>query len=168
MTFQVQQKRSKDPNKRPTAVDLLEGQLAVNFDTGSTGLFFKTDLGQLVKVGPVALGASAPAPDGGVAQLAIGEQWLNTGNNTLNVWNGTSWLAVTGSGIVSSGDATFSQALSVAGNVTMSQKLKLVNNYTNKAAAGVGSLGDIAVIGGSLCFHNGVDWKILNLGISPA
>ena len=41
-------------------------------------------------------------------------------------------------------------------------------NYANKAAAGAGALGDVAVIGGLLCFRDGTDWKEITLGSAPA
>ena len=41
-------------------------------------------------------------------------------------------------------------------------------NYANKAAAGAGALGDVAVIGGKLCFRDGTDWKEITLGSAPA
>ena len=53
------------------------------------------------------------------------------------------------------------------GTVTL-PKLNFNNNYANKAAAGAGALGDTAVIGGLLCFHDGTDWKEITLGSAPA
>jgi hypothetical protein len=53
------------------------------------------------------------------------------------------------------------------GTVTLPEQ-NFNNNYANKAAAGVGALGDLAVIGGELCFHDGTDWKTITLGSAPA
>ena len=98
MTYTVLQKRSSTPNKRPLPAELLDGQLGVNFDTATAGLFFKNDTGGIIKVGPTAIGTSAPAPtELGTAQLGYGELWLDTtssSNNILKVWNGTTWLNV--------------------------------------------------------------------------
>ena len=98
MTYTVLQKRSDTPNKRPLPAELLDGQLGVNFDTATAGLFFKNDTGGIIKAGPTAIGGTAPAPtEGGATQLGIGEQWLDTSNenvNVLKIWNGTEWLSV--------------------------------------------------------------------------
>ena len=54
------------------------------------------------------------------------------------------------------------------GDVTCGSEIKMTNDYTDKAAAGAGALGDIAVIGGALCFHDGTDWKTVTLGAAPS
>jgi len=41
-------------------------------------------------------------------------------------------------------------------------------NYADAAAAGAGTAGQIAVIGGALCFHDGTSWKTVTLGAAPA
>ena len=53
------------------------------------------------------------------------------------------------------------------GTVTLPQ-INFNQNYVNKAAAPTGVLGDTAVIGGKLCFHDGTDWKEISLGSAPA
>ncbi len=53
------------------------------------------------------------------------------------------------------------------GTVTLPQ-INFNQNYVNKAAAPTGVLGDTAVIGGKLCFHDGTDWKEITLGSAPA
>ena len=92
MVYYVQTKRSETPNKRPLPTELLDGQLAVNFDTATAGLFFKNDTGGICKAGPTAIGPLAPAPtEGGATQLGVGEMWMDTSNsaiNALKVWNG--------------------------------------------------------------------------------
>ena len=89
MTFQVQQHRSTTPNKRPSTNTLLDGQLAVNFNADQPGLFFKNDVGGLVKVGPCAVSTSAPNPTGGNVQLAKGEMWVDPTSRRLYVYDGT-------------------------------------------------------------------------------
>lgn len=109
MVYYVQTKRSSTTNKRPLPVELLDGQLAVNFDTSTAGVFFKNNTGGICKVGPTAIGANAPAPtEGGATQLGVGEMWLDTSNisvNTLKIWNGTTWVGV-GPTSNASGDVT--------------------------------------------------------------
>jgi hypothetical protein len=77
MSFLVQHIRSGEFARRPQPLDLAPGQLAVNYNTDSTGLFFRTDNGELVKVGPVHVGASAP-PQINYTERSIGEMWLDT------------------------------------------------------------------------------------------
>ena len=77
MSFLIQHIRSGEFARRPQPLDLAPGQLAVNYNTDSTGLFFRTDNGELVKVGPVHVGASAP-PQINYTERSIGEMWLDT------------------------------------------------------------------------------------------
>ena len=52
--------RSATANKRPTT-SIADGQLAINTNTASPGLFFKDSAGTgIVKVGPVHVGTTAP------------------------------------------------------------------------------------------------------------
>ena len=56
----IKQLRSSAAHKRPIPTTLSVGQLAVNTNLTSPGLFFKDSNGDLVKAGPVHIGASAP------------------------------------------------------------------------------------------------------------
>ena len=56
----IQNLRSSSANKRPIPTVLSAGQIAVNTNQASPGLFFKDSNGDLVKVGPVHIGTSAP------------------------------------------------------------------------------------------------------------
>ena len=94
MTFQVQDNRSNTLDKRPLPNSLLDGQTAINYNNGSPGLFFRTSSGALAKVGPVAIGATAPVPNGWES-LSVGEMWLDTNVNVLKVYDGTNWVATT-------------------------------------------------------------------------
>ncbi len=96
MSFTVQHKRSGDENRRPDPTTLEQGQVAVNYNNDTPGMFFKNSTGGLVKVGPCAIGATAPAPVNWT-ELSVGELWLDTsipGINHLKVWSGTAWLQV--------------------------------------------------------------------------
>ena len=68
----LQHLRSSTANKRPIPSVMSAGQLAVNTNEASPGLFFKNSNGDLVKVGPVHIGANAPnsSPDS-VAATAL-------------------------------------------------------------------------------------------------
>jgi hypothetical protein len=56
----LQHLRSGTANKRPLPTAMSDGQLAVNTNLASPGLFFKDGNGDLVKVGPVHIGSAAP------------------------------------------------------------------------------------------------------------
>jgi hypothetical protein len=78
---------------------LADGQVALNTNLGSPGLFFKDSNGDLVKAGPVHVGATAPnvtPASGGTAGNSKGEAWLDTSgtNPLLKVWSGSTWQTV--------------------------------------------------------------------------
>jgi len=56
----LQHLRSGTANKRPLPTAMSDGQLAVNTNLASPGLFFKDSNGDLVKAGPVHVGTTAP------------------------------------------------------------------------------------------------------------
>jgi hypothetical protein len=91
--------RSSTANKRPTT-SITDGQLAINTNTASPGLFFKDSAGTgIVKVGPVHVGTTAPNATpaaGGSAGNYTGEQWLDTSVSPaqMKVWNGSAWVGV--------------------------------------------------------------------------
>jgi hypothetical protein len=92
----LQHKRSSIANKRPDPTSLSDGQLAINLNILSTGLFYRDSSNALVKVGPVHIGATAPnasPPVGGATGNAVGEQWIDTtgGTYVLKTWDGISW-----------------------------------------------------------------------------
>ena len=86
MTFTVQDYRTNTLGQRPNAGLLLDGQTAINYNSGSPGMFFKTDTGALVKVGPCAVGASEP-PLAGTSSHSVGELWLRTSDYQLFVYS---------------------------------------------------------------------------------
>ena len=60
MTFTVQHIRSVEANRRPDPVDLVNGQLAVNYNSADPGLFFKTESQGPIKVGPTWINDEQP------------------------------------------------------------------------------------------------------------
>ena len=95
----LQHLRSSTANKRPTPGAMSDGQLALNTNLASPGLFFKDSNGDSVKIGPVHVGTTAPnvTPGaGGQAGNSKGEAWLDTtaANPILKVWNGSAFVAV--------------------------------------------------------------------------
>jgi hypothetical protein len=92
----LQHLRSSTANKRPVPGNMSDGQLGINTNDGSPGLFFKNNNNALVKVGPVHVGTTAPNASpagGGTAGNSVGEQWLDTSGGTyvLKVWDGSTW-----------------------------------------------------------------------------
>jgi hypothetical protein len=95
----LQHLRSSTADKRPTPAAMSDGQLALNTNLASPGLFFKDSNGDSVKIGPVHVGTTAPnvTPGaGGQAGNSKGEAWLDTtaANPILKVWNGSAFVAV--------------------------------------------------------------------------
>lgn len=75
-----------------------DGQIALNLESTSPGLFFKNSAGTLVKAGPVHVGTTAPNATpaaGGTAGNSTGELWLDTSltPNELKSWNGSAWVS---------------------------------------------------------------------------
>ncbi len=95
MAFTVQQMRSDELNRRPTPTALEFGQIGVNYNNDSPGMFIRSSTGSLVKIGPCHIGVTAPAPTNWSA-LSVGELWLDTNGNYMKVWNGSAWISVVG------------------------------------------------------------------------
>lgn len=97
MAFNVQFKRSSILEKRPIAANMLEGEINLNVNPDSTGLFFKDDNGYVVKVGPAHMGPVAPNAipgAGGSGGNTIGEFWYDTQNSLLKIFDGVNFVAV--------------------------------------------------------------------------
>ena len=105
----LQHLRSSTADKRPTPGVMSDGQLAMNTNLVSPGLFLKDSNGDLVKVGPVHVGTTAPnvTPGaGGQAGNSKGEQWLDTSSSryVFKIWDGTAWRSEDGEFVNVSGD----------------------------------------------------------------
>ena len=77
-------------------MDLAPGQLAVNYNSDSTGLYFRTDNGELVKAGPVHVGTDAP-PQINWTERSVGEMWLDITDPigpSLKVYTEAGWVVV--------------------------------------------------------------------------
>jgi hypothetical protein len=101
--------RSNTANKRPDPTALADGRPAVNTNAVSPGLFFKDSAGNLVKVGPVHVGTTAPnasPASGGTAGNSVGEQWLDItgGTYVFKVWDGSAWRSESGTFVDVNGD----------------------------------------------------------------
>lgn len=86
-----------------------DGQLAMNTNLASPGLFFKDSNGDSVKIGPVHVGTTAPNATpgaGGQAGNSVGEQWLDTtgGRFVFKIWDGTAFRTEDGEFVNATGD----------------------------------------------------------------
>lgn len=92
--------RSSTANKRPTTA-IADGQVALNTNSTSPGLFFKDSTGAtIIKIGPVHVGTTAPNASpavGGSSGNSTGEVWLDTSltPNGVKIWNGSAWVNAT-------------------------------------------------------------------------
>ena len=105
----LQHLRSSTLNKRPNPASMVDGQVAINYASGSPGMFFKDSNGSLVKVGPVHVGSDAPnvsPASGGTAGNSLGEQWLDTSGGTyvFKIWDGGAWRSEAGEFVNTTGD----------------------------------------------------------------
>ena len=125
----LQHLRSNTASKRPTAGAMSDGQIAVNTNATSPGLFFKDAGGAIIKVGPVHVGTTAPnsSPAGSTGN-SLGEQWLDTsgGGYVLKIWDGSAWRSEVGEFVDAAGD-------------TMTGALILPSGTAAAPALGVGS-----------------------------
>lgn len=65
--------RSSTLYERPSELDIYEGEIALNFNTTSPGLFLKDTAGKIRKIGPAHVGESAPT----ASSLSNGEMWVD-------------------------------------------------------------------------------------------
>ena len=92
-------KRSGAPDKRPDPTSMALGELDLNYDAVTGGVFYKDSNGGVVKVGSAQVSATAPnATPAGSAGNSTGEFWYDTANSALNVWDGSAWAEVGGGG----------------------------------------------------------------------
>ena len=97
MAVQIQTRRSSTLNDRPFPTRLGEGELALNNNSTSPGLFFADNVASpstgLIKVGPVHVGVSAPnTSPAGFASSSKGETWLDTASTEIfKIFDGSSF-----------------------------------------------------------------------------
>lgn len=119
----LQHLRSSTANKRPVPGNMSDGQLGINTNDGSPGLFFKDSNNALVKVGPVHVGTTAPnasPASGGTAGNSVGEQWLDTtgGTYVFKVWDGSAWRSESGTFVDVNGDVMTGALGIIAGSAS--------------------------------------------------
>ena len=111
MSVIYKHKKSTDQDKRPTAAILEVGEISVNYNSVTPGLFIEDSSGDVVKVGPAEVGTTAPnsTPAGSSGNCA-GELWYDTSGsvNYLKLYDGSGWGDVSGISFDASGNGTFS------------------------------------------------------------
>lgn len=87
MTFKTLQKRSSEINKRPKPTELIEGELALNTNKESPGLFFSVAGADslLIKAGPCYVGETAPVLENHQTP-SVGEMWFVPSTKELKIW----------------------------------------------------------------------------------
>ena len=109
MAVQIQSRRSSTANDRPFPVRLGSGELALNNNNVSPGLFFADNTASpstgLIKVGPVHIGNTAPnTSPAGFTSLSKGETWLDTASTHIfKVYDGAAFQPVKAVASVSAG-----------------------------------------------------------------
>ena len=109
MAVQIQSRRSSTANDRPFPIRLGAGELAVNNNNVSPGLFFADNIASpstgLIKVGPVHIGSSSPNTlAAGFTSLSKGETWLDTASTHIfKIYDGSAFQVVKAVASVSSG-----------------------------------------------------------------
>jgi len=93
MAVNILLKRSATASKRPVGASMAFGELNLNYDAATGGLYYKDSAGGVVKVGPCQVSETAPnsTAEGSTGNSA-GEFWYDSSTNTLKVYNGTAWV----------------------------------------------------------------------------
>ena len=78
--------RSSVTSKRPLASDLLDGELAVNYNSSTPGIFLRDNLGKVRKAGPAHKGSVAPSPTNNTL-LSDGELWIDESGPAIRYYD---------------------------------------------------------------------------------
>lgn len=92
-------KRSATASKRPVGASMAFGELDLNYDANTGGVYYKDSAGAVVKVGPAQVSATAPnVSPAGSSGNSKGEFWYDTSTSTLKIYDGTAWVSTGGGG----------------------------------------------------------------------
>ncbi|MFZ9244250.1 MAG: hypothetical protein ACO22S_04020, partial [Burkholderiaceae bacterium] len=137
--FNFLHKRTNIANKRPNPNLIAFGELNLNYDPNTGGVFYKDSVGNLKKVGPAEVNSVAPnsSPAGSTGN-SPGELWYDTVAGSLKLWNGSSWVTIGGGG----SSITNSQARLWWNNNNTVTDILALNQWTVMASStlGLGSL----------------------------
>jgi len=124
--LQILSKRSSCADKRPDPANLANGELAINFNSTSSNVFYKNNCGCLNVVGAASVSAIAPNSCAtGYCGNSPGEFWFDSTSSALKIWNGSSWFGISSG--TSSGTVTAITAGSglTGGTITTSGTIAL-------------------------------------------
>ena len=97
MAVNILLKRSATASKRPVGASMAFGELNLNYDASTGGLYYKNSAGGVVKVGPCQVSATAPnSTPAGSSGNSAGEFWFDTSTQTLKLYDGTTWVEAGG------------------------------------------------------------------------
>jgi hypothetical protein len=130
-------KRSGTASKRPVAASMALGEIDLNYDASTGGVFYKDSAGAVVKVGPAQVSATAPnATPAGSAGNSVGEFWYDTSVPALKIWTGSAWATTGGgggSGTVTSiiaGTGLTGGTITTSGTIALATSGVTANSYT--------------------------------------
>jgi hypothetical protein len=132
-------KRSGTANKRPDPAQMALGEVDLNYDVTSGGLFYKSSSGGVIKVGPAQVSSAAPnATPAGSTGNSVGEFWYDTSASALKIWSGSAWVSTGGSASAAT-PTTAGAVLGVtnATNAGLGCNALLSNTGTNNSALGL-------------------------------
>lgn len=92
MTVQLILKNSSVEDRRPTAEQLANGEVSLNYNSAGPFLCCVDTEGNVQQVAGIKLSTDAPASP------VRGTMWLNLSDNGLYVYDGTNWVVVAGGG----------------------------------------------------------------------
>lgn len=98
MTVRIVHKNSTAEDKRPTAGQLANGEIAVNLNAAGAFLSVKDTAGNIQQVGGIKVSKSSPA------NPVLGTLWVDSDVNTLYVYDGSLWREIIGGSGGSGGD----------------------------------------------------------------
>lgn len=90
MTVRIVHKNSTAEDKRPTAGQLANGEIAVNLNEEGAFLSVKDTAGNIQQVGGVKVSSTSPS------NPVYGTLWVDEDDNTLYVYDGSAWRKVAG------------------------------------------------------------------------
>lgn len=155
-------KRSGTASKRPDAVNMSLGEIDLNYDSVTGGLFYKDSAGSVVKVGGAEVSLTAPnSTPAGSAGNSLGEFWYNTNTTDLNMWNGSAWVSTTNlSGYLPLSGGTMSGDIVLFSQVPVDAASPASKYYADQIAAGFKpqtavAAATTAALAGVVTYNNG-------------
>jgi hypothetical protein len=95
MAITITLKKSSVNGKRPSPLNLVNGELALNYSAADNGVYYKDSAGDLVKVGSAHVGEERPNNFGtGYGGYSLGEFWYVPSVEALQIWDGNSWVLI--------------------------------------------------------------------------